>query len=183
MPIFTSRSPIFATAAPEPTGWVMRVWIKPNATQLTFTLAAPFLGHGLGHADNGSLSGGIAHLAGVAVDAGDGGDIHHFAVDAAAFVLFFLGCAADKIRSGAQDAEGRGGVHVEHGVPLLVGHFLDDSVPGVAGIVDDDVDAAELVQCGLDDTRAEIRRRHVAEATDGVAAECLYFGDGFLRRA
>jgi hypothetical protein len=34
-------------------------------------------------------------------------------------------------------------VDVEHGLELLVCGFLDDRVPGVAGVVDDDVEGAE----------------------------------------
>ncbi len=34
-------------------------------------------------------------------------------------------------------------MHGQHGIPLLVGNFLQQPIPGVAGIVDDDVELAE----------------------------------------
>ena len=65
---------------------------------------------------------------------------------------------------GAQDAERRGQMHVENRVPLVVGHLLDHAVPGVAGVVDEDVAAAEAVDRGLDDALAEVGRGDVAVA-------------------
>ena len=79
----------------------------------------------------------------IAVGAGDGGDVHHLAHHAAAFGGFPLGRFADVRGGGAQDAERRHQVDAQHGQVLLVGGFLDDVVPGVAGVVDDDVEAAE----------------------------------------
>ena len=55
----------------------------------------------------------------------------------------------------AHDAEGRGQVDVQHGVPLLVRHLLDDVVPGIAGIVDDDVEPALAVDAGRDEAFGE----------------------------
>ena len=52
----------------------------------------------------------------------------------------------------ADDPEGDDRVDVEHRLELLVGHPVDDAVPGVAGVVDEDVDLAE----GLDRLRDEL---------------------------
>jgi hypothetical protein len=42
-------------------------------------------------------------------------------------------------------------VDVQHGLELLVGGLLDDRIPGVACVVDDDVDRAEGVERRIDD--------------------------------
>ena len=39
---------------------------------------------------------------------------------------------------------------VEHGLELLVRHVVYDAVPGVAGVVDHDVDLAEGIETGFD---------------------------------
>ena len=85
------------------------------------------------------------------------------------------------VGEGAQDAEGRRDVDVDDGVPLLVGHPLDDVVPRVAGIVDDDVDAAEALDRGVHDALAEVRRGDIAVAGHRPAAELLDERDGLLR--
>ena len=83
---------------------------------------------------------------------------------------------------GAQDAERRGQVNVEDGVPLLVAHLLDDRVPGVAGVVHDDVAVAEGIDRRLDDAVAEVGLGDVAVAGHRLAAHLLDLGDGLLRR-
>jgi hypothetical protein len=45
-------------------------------------------------------------------------------------------------------------MHVEHGLELLVGHFLDRRVPGITGVVDDDVETTKLFHRGADKTIA-----------------------------
>ena len=61
------------------------------------------------------------------------------------FVALGLGRLAEVRRDRADHAERDDGVDVEHRLELLVGHLVDDAVPGVAGVVDEDVDLAELV--------------------------------------
>ncbi len=62
-----------------------------------------------------------------------------------------LAAEPDVFESAARrNAEGCDEVDVEHGLKLLVGGFLDDGVPGVAGVVDDDVNGAEGVEGGVD---------------------------------
>jgi hypothetical protein len=67
-----------------------------------------------------------------------------------------IGWAARRTRNGAFRCTS------SDGVPLLVGHLLDDRVPRVAGVVDDDVEAAEAVHRGLREPLGEARRGDVA---------------------
>ncbi|MCY1455343.1 hypothetical protein D9M71_724720 [compost metagenome] len=69
---------------------------------------------------------------------------------------------------------------VEDGVPLLVAHLLDHIVPGVAGVVDDDVDAAKVVDRSLDEAVGEIDRRDTAHASDGFTPGVANLGDHFF---
>jgi hypothetical protein len=71
-------------------------------------------------------------------------------------------------------------MYVEDGVPLLVGHLLNHRIPGVPGIVDDDVQAAEGVDGGPHEALAEIGVGDAADAGDGPAARRLDGGDGVL---
>jgi 16S rRNA C967 or C1407 C5-methylase (RsmB/RsmF family) len=72
-----------------------------------------------------------------------------------------------------QDAERCGQVHVDDRVPLLVAHLLDHAVPGVAGVVDQDVAAAEGVDGSLHHPLAEILCRDVAVARHRTPAHRL----------
>ena len=83
---------------------------------------------------------------------------------------------------GTQNTERRGQVDVEDRVPLLVAHLLDDRVPGVAGIVHDDMAVAERVDRRLDDAIAEVGLGDVAVAGHRLAAHLDDLGDGLLRR-
>ncbi len=60
--------------------------------------------------------------------------------------LFTLRRLAQVFRGRANDAERRRQMHVEHRLPLLVGHLMDGAVPGVAGIVNDGVNPAVAVE-------------------------------------
>ncbi len=65
-----------------------------------------------------------------------------------------------KFGSCAQDPERRHQVNVEHRLKLLVARLLNDVVPGVAGVVDDNVQASE----GLDSLGDEtLRQRRVGK--------------------
>ena len=94
----------------------------------------------------------------------------------------FSTCLAEMLLEGAQDAERRGQVDVEDGVPLLVAHLLDDRVPGVAGVVHHDMAVAEGVDRGLDDAVAEVGLGDVAVAGHRLAAQLGDLGDGLLGR-
>ncbi|KAI3480794.1 hypothetical protein L1887_57061 [Cichorium endivia] len=124
----------------------------------------PLLAHGLGQAEDTSLGGRVVDLADVAVGARGGGDVDDGHVLALALVLDAeVGCG------GADDAEGGGDVAVEHelegGVVGGVGHL----VGGEAGVVDNDVELAPLVDGGLDDALAKVLVHDVAGVGDGRA--------------
>jgi hypothetical protein len=88
-------------------------------------VAAELLGQRLGQADDARLAGRVVRLAGVAVDARGRRDVDDLAHDAPALGALLLDGLAEMLLEGAQDAERRGQMHVEDGVPLLVGHLLD----------------------------------------------------------
>src|SRR5262245_11462678 len=64
-------------------------------------------------------------------------------------------------------------MHVDDRVPHLVGDVLDYGVPCVAGVVDDDVEPAELAHGGLHDHFREVGRGHAAHTGRGDAARCV----------
>ncbi|MCY1418738.1 hypothetical protein D9M71_343060 [compost metagenome] len=72
---------------------------------------------------------------------------------------------------------------VDDGVPLLVRHLLDHVVPGVAGVVDDDVDAAVVLDSGLDEAIGEVDSGHAAYAGDSFTASGTDLGNHFLGRS
>src|SRR3546814_9001876 len=53
---------------------------------------------------------------------------------------------------------------VDDRLPLLVAHLLDHVVPGVAGVVDDDVEAAQLLDRRVDEALGKTRsEEHTSE--------------------
>ena len=71
-------------------------------------------------------------------------------------------------------------MHIEDGVPLFVGHLLDYRIPGVASVVDDDVQAPEVVDRGGDEAFAEVGVGDAADAGHGLPARGHDRGDGVL---
>ena len=69
---------------------------------------------------------------------------------------------------------------IEHRLELLVAHLVDDSVPRVAGIVDDHVNGTVRVQRRLHDPGRQIRVRHAPDTRSDLAAACTDFGGGFF---
>ena len=67
-------------------------------------------------------------------------------------------------------------MHVEHGLKLFVGHLLDRRVPGVAGVVDDDIESAERLHRGGDEAIGKASLGDAAVDRDGFAAGGLDFG-------
>jgi hypothetical protein len=62
-------------------------------------------------------------------------------------------------------------MEVDNGMPLLVRHLVDDAVPRVPGVVDDDVDLAVAELCGFGNERFDVGVvEHVAGDGDGGAA-------------
>ena len=132
---------------------------------------APLLGERLGEADDAGLGGRVVDLAGVAHRPRDRGDVDDLAEQLLALGLLGLRRLAPVRGDRADDAEGDDRVDVEHRLELLVGHPVDDPVPGVAGVVDDDVDLAE----GLDRLRDQLVRHaglgQVAGEDRGLAVD------------
>ena len=74
-------------------------------------------------------------------------------------------------------AERDDGVDVEHRLELVVGHLVSDAVAGVARVVDDDVDLAELVDGLLDQLVRHALLGEVAAEDGGLARD---LGRGLL---
>ena len=51
--------------------------------------------------------------------------------------------------------ERSGVVHRENGIPLLIGDFMDDTIPGITGIVDNDMNLSISKLCRLLDQNGE----------------------------
>ena len=100
-----------------------------------------FLGCALREADDTSLRGAVVALVGIARHA------HHRAhVDDATTSLL----PHDGLH-GLGEVEYRLEVHIDDGIPLLLGHALQRCVLGDTRIVDEDVDAAEVFDDFVDD--------------------------------
>src|SRR3712207_3541219 len=95
--------------------------------------------------------------------------VDDLAEDLAALLALLLGRLAQVRRGGADDAERRDQVDVEHPLEPVVAHLVDGRVERVAGVVDDDVDAAPGVDGGLDELVRRALLRQVA-AEDGRLA-------------
>ena len=68
---------------------------------------------------------------------------------------------------------------VQHGLELFVGHFLNDVVPDIAGVVDDDVERAKGGDGGVHQLLGEVRRREIPNQPLRASA-CL--GGSLLQR-
>ena len=105
-----------------------------------------------------ALLSGVVGLADVADLAGDAGDVD----DASA-------AAVEHVHDrGFAHVEGAGEVDAQHFVPVVDAHLPDGTVDGDAGVVDEDVQAAVLVDDLLDDALAVV----------GVADVALVQGQG-----
>src|SRR3546814_16379323 len=93
----------------------------------------------------------------IAVRARHGRNVDDLADYLASFGRLLFRHRAPRLGGGAQDAERRGYVDVEHCFELFVGLLLDHAVAGVAGVVDDDVEPAEAIERASDE-RSEERR-------------------------
>ena len=74
-------------------------------------------------------------------------------------------------------------MHVDHVRPVRPAHLVEDDVAQNTGIVDQDVDAAEGVDRGLDDLLGVLRLGDGERGGDGLAAGLFDGVDRFLRRA
>ncbi len=73
-------------------------------------------------------------------------------------------------------------MNIEHGLKLLICGLLNDVVPGVAGIVDDDVERPESSHGGGDQFLRKIGRRDISGQRLRVAAGLIDQHSGFENR-
>ena len=134
--------------------------------------AGEFAGEGLGEADEAGFGGGVVGLAGLASFADDGRD-----VDDAAPAGFEHG-----LHAGLGYEEGAGEVGGEDVVPVFALHAEGKGVAGDAGVVDEDIDAAEVGDDGagavLDGVFAGDIERVGAGASAGAAVGIGCAGEG-----
>src|SRR5664280_807911 len=120
------------------------------------------LGQGLGQSEHACLGRGVVRLTdvpGLADDRGDKDDA--------------TGAAFDHVlQRRLGHVEGAGQVHRKNGVPFFYGHLHGHLVHGDTGVVDQDVDAAVLVEDLLDHPAAVFRFGDVA-LVDGDAPRAL----------
>jgi hypothetical protein len=84
---------------------------------------------------------------------------------------------------GARDMEGAAQMDVQHGVEIFLAEILHRSVADIAGIVDQPVDPAIMVERRLYDGAAALRRGDAVGRDDRLAALRLDRGHHFGRRA
>ena len=85
-------------------------------------------------------------------------------------------------RCGPDNLERRGTVQIDNGVPLLIRHLVNDTVPCVARIVDNDVNLAASKICGfLDELSDVFVLQNIAYDGDSGAAALCDFIDNSLR--
>ena len=120
--------------------------MKPGATALT---VMPRLessrASGLGKADEARLARGVIRLAGIASEAGDGGDI-----DDAAGALLEHGAhhALDEVERALE-------IRIEHEIPILLAHAHGEAVARQAGVVHENIHPPEIGE----DALADLQRR------------------------
>ncbi|MNJ13110.1 hypothetical protein D3C77_73140 [compost metagenome] len=71
---------------------------------------------------------------------------------------------------------------VDDRVPLFVGHLLDDVVPGITSVVDDDVNTTVVLDGSLNETLGEIGGGHTADAGNGFTTGLANFSHDFFGR-
>ena len=148
------------------------------------TKSAPLLGHGLGEAHHAHLGGRVVQLANVAMETRRGGDVDD-AAGGGGFSggLFFPGGIPHVRCGGADEAEGSGVVHRQHGFPLFIAHLVQHAVPRVSRIVYENVDVAKRGVGLLKKLIGEFGVRNIAGYSDGGATGLFDGGYDFLRRA
>ena len=123
-------------------------------------------------ADDAQLGGGVIGLAEIADQPRGRGEMH---VAAALLLAKVLG-------SGARHVEASHQMHVDHHLPVDMRHAMEDAVAQDAGVVDDAIDAAELLDRGLDHTFGAGRIGDAVGAGDGAPARGADLADhGFGR--
>ena len=89
----------------------------------------------------------------------------------------------EMVSGGAADIEAALEVDIDDAVPVLLGHAVEDAVAQDAGIVDDDVDPAELIDRLLDDPVGAVPFGDAVAVHHGLAAGAADFVDDLEGRA
>src|SRR5207248_2792609 len=147
-------------------------------------VTAPLLLQLLRQSRNARLRGGVVNLSRVAIHTRNGGDIHHLAwVGPAKRRLLSFSRVANEVRCLAQNAERGGSMHIYHGVPLLIGHILNDSIPGIACVIDDDVYPSKGIERSLHQLSRKSRVGHITRDDRSLTARVTNSSCSFLRRS
>lgn len=132
-------------------------------------LRSPFLCDRLGQPGHTSLGQTVVGLSGVAVGATRAADVDDTTV---------LAILDPEVRGRLSDqSEGCRVVHINDRVPLLVGDLVNHPVPGVPGVIDDDVDLATSKLGRLVHQHGEVAGvRHIAGHGDGAVGARIVDG-------
>lgn len=134
-------------------------------------LRAPFLCNGLGQARYTSLGQAVVGLSGVAMCTTGGADVDNDSV-LAIFDPEVLGRLS-------YESEGRRVMHRQDGVPLLVRHLVNDAVPGIPSVIDDDVDLAVAELSSFLNQHGEVVEiGHIAGHRDRTIRQGIVYGFG-----
>ncbi|CAB5066697.1 unannotated protein [freshwater metagenome] len=124
------------------------------------------------------LGSAVVGLARVAVDTR-----HRCGVDdPAAHRLAGLGLLAPVRSSPATRGEGSLEMHIDHGIPLLLGHVREHAVAQDSCVVDDDMQVPEGLDRGVDEALGTLPVRHTLAVRDRLAAHALDLVDHLLGR-
>ena len=73
-------------------------------------------------------------------------------------------------------------MYIYHSIPLFVGHILNYGIPGIARVIDNDIDAPIGVKGCFDQLSREGRICHITCHHDGLAARIVYGACSLLCR-
>src|SRR5439155_23957608 len=133
-------------------------------------VTAEIAGDNAGEAGDGRLGGAVVGLAGVAPEAGLRAEVDDAAV---ALLSHEDGGRLDRGEVALE-------VHGHDLVPLLLAHVEDHAVAEDAGVVDEDIDPPEFVDCGLDDVLPAVHGRDGVVVCDCLVALGLDLGDDLV---
>mmetsp|Transcript_1534 Transcript_1534/g.4358 ORF Transcript_1534/g.4358 Transcript_1534/m.4358 type:complete len:325 (-) Transcript_1534:188-1162(-) len=132
----------------------------------------PLLCHGLCEAEDSRFCSRVVGLAGVSVDPRRGGDVQDDPRPRPPFLLHLaLGQGAHVVARRLDELERHRAVNVQHRLPLLLRRLVDDTVPRVSCVVDDNVDSRKRPHGRLDQLFDDANLGQVAVDTDGFGAQ------------
>lgn len=124
---------------------------------------APLFGNDFRKARDSGFGKAVVCLAGVSVDATGAGDVY----DVPRLSVF----DSEIRRCSADQPERSGIVECYDRIPLLVRHFMDDSIPGESSIVHNDMNLASSELCRSLDQRIDVGGiKHITRYCNGFAA-------------